>query len=277
MPFSKTTFLFSALVVLVVGTTSADAATLAGHWALDDGAGAAAVDSGPQGMDAVIGGTYAWVPGIVGDGVELTGFYSGTDGWIDAPNVFGPLSTGDITISAWIKKLGNQNFTVLFSQKSATNGQISINHDERAAYAGQRGGFRDDTSWDQAEDTGYVLDIGTWHHVVLGRDSATSKVYLYRDNVLVAEADSTPRDLGITDEAMTWGNAGLLEGGIEHNFGATAVLDELQCYNGWIGASGVDYLYNNPGEVVVPEPGMAIMLFAGVICFLFGNPRRRSR
>jgi len=267
---------FMAGAVLTFLTAPTQGASIAGYWNLDENGGSTAADSGPLGKDGTLGGTYAWVPGISGSGVEFTGLMTGTDGWMDCEDVLGNIGMGDLTISLWVKSVKAQNFHILY-EHGHTNSPgpgINISNDERAAYAGLRGQVREDATWDQAEEDGYVLDT-EWHHIVLGRDGASGKVLLYRDNAKVAEVDSTPMDMDLTGTTITWGNVGDVTSGVYHNFGASAVLDDLQIYTGWVGEGGIDFLYNNPGSVV-PEPATVALLVTGLLGFIIVVRRKRK-
>ena len=87
----------TTLVSMAIGIGSADAGLVA-HWKLNEGSGATAEDSMGH-NDGTLNGSPSWVPGKFGNAVN----FSGSADYVNIGDNSSLQTTGDLTISLWLK------------------------------------------------------------------------------------------------------------------------------------------------------------------------------
>jgi len=99
--------------------------SLVGLWQLDDGSGTVAIDSSPNGNNGTFVGTPQWVEGYCGSGLYL-------DGSSAAVEIANPLNlnSNNVTITAWVKRNGEQSPWAAFVFTRAGGSAAGFGHSE---------------------------------------------------------------------------------------------------------------------------------------------------
>jgi hypothetical protein len=217
-------------------------AELVAHWALDDGSGAAAVDSTGNGNDGVLNGEPQWVDGVIGGALELDGI----DDYVDCGNQdmlnFG---TGDWTVCAWIKttqsgtddedkctifanggdQSGGKRYTLCVGE--STEGCVTLTTD-------------DDSSKVQATSSVLVND-DVWHHVVGMRSGTDMLVYI--DGVL-AGSNTAPDGYDLSGTSQHNAYIGVItdnrDGTLQKRF--YGLIDDVRIYSGALSEAEIQEL-----------------------------------
>jgi hypothetical protein len=175
-------------------------ANLVGHWKLDDGFGATAVDSSVSGNNGTVYTGTQWVAGYHGGALE----FDGTGGYVELP------------IGSLISQLSNSTFTswVFFSNAGGAWQRIFDFGSNTTAYMfltprlGTTGEMRFGITVqgggtpEQMATAPSTLPSG-WHHVAVTIDADGDTTKLYLDGSVVAQntqATLSPSDLGVTTQ-----------------------------------------------------------------------------
>jgi hypothetical protein len=175
-------------------------ANLVGHWKLDDGFGATAVDSSVSGNNGTVYTGTQWVAGYHGGALE----FDGTGGYVELP------------IGSLISQLSNSTFTswVFFSNAGGAWQRIFDFGSNTTAYMflTPRLGTTDEMRFgitvqgggapEQMATAPSTLPSG-WHHVAVTIDADGDTTKLYLDGSVVAQntqATLSPSDLGVTTQ-----------------------------------------------------------------------------
>ncbi len=89
---------------------------------------------------------------------------------------------------------------------------------------------------------------GRWHHLVCVRESATSRLKIYLDGVLMADAPDSTGDISDNDELMVIGNVN-----VNFNNLYKGAFDEFAIYSGAMSANKVAERFANGGQEVAVE------------------------
>ena len=104
-----------ALLLIATSASTAFAQTLVGHWKMDEGSGAAVVDSSGTGNSGTLTGNPTWVTGKDGLALSVDG-NTGTPLSVDYANVTDHATldiTGAITMAAWVNPARTDTQTVI--------------------------------------------------------------------------------------------------------------------------------------------------------------------
>ncbi|MFF7266370.1 LamG-like jellyroll fold domain-containing protein [Streptomyces sp. NPDC008159] len=163
----------------LTATPAAAAATLAGHWAMDEDSGTTAADSSGNGNTATLGPAATWTTGRVGSGAVGMGGTAGSVVDVPTPVVD---TSASFTVSAWVKLSSTSGFQTAVSidgtslsgfylQLNGTTGKFSFTR--RASDSSSATTTRADAISAPA--------TGTWYHLVGVDDVATGTLRLYVD------------------------------------------------------------------------------------------------
>ncbi len=206
--------------------------SLIGHWTLDDGVGATAVDSAASNDGTV--NNVTWTTGPLGGALEL----DGTNGYVSVPSAPTLQLTSALTIAGWVK--GDVWGTGSDVDIIARKGDGDPNNYQFAIKNGLATMFLDDS--DSAGLSGNtVLSSGHWYHVAATWNG--SEVRIYVDGVL----DKDPPDLrggtiGTDTRPLYIGGRGtsdVLDG----------IVDDVRIYNGALSAAEVAALANRSVQI----------------------------
>jgi len=221
-------------------------ATLAGHWPFE---GDTLDQSGSN--DGTLTGTYAqYVTGV--DGTHQAIEYTNAGTHVAFDSMLSSVGTGDYTVAVWIKRHAafySHFDEYLWTEKPPTGGAVT------SAWVRTTSGDEALVAHDDAYNlyagtnhTPWVHDSTTWHLVVVGREAGTA--YICIDGALKGVGDLAS-GASIRDHS---GNTDFFLGHqwtLNHGSGrwTPAAYDELQFYEGWIGAEGCEQLYLHAGKV----------------------------
>ncbi|MDO8498937.1 MAG: DUF2341 domain-containing protein [bacterium] len=217
---------------------------LVGYWKMDEaaansctGASNDSCDSSGNGNDGAWSGNTTVGTGKFGNGVSMDG--TGDFTTISDPGTSVLDITGQITMSAWVKTSGTNDYTgIIFKNTGYTGYQMSFN---------TSGGVRADlyngsTYITPANSTN--VENGSWHLVTTTYDGATAKIYV--DGVVGTNATGTGF-LTANNASMLIGRDSCCGGGRDLN----GTIDDVRIYNRALSPKEVSDLYNwAPGPKV---------------------------
>jgi hypothetical protein len=282
------------MVAALLAASSAKSAPLVAHWLLDDGQSDPSTLTATDSVSPAADGTWQnvtpprWTTGLVGGAADFGGASSPASEAAKRDDVISVLSggskldiTGELTIAAWVNyaDLGSPASTRHIVGKDQVGGEggdaYSLKHsmsgsadlvqfliDDPAKVAGSQNVNLTATQTLTAYTTASTTKGNNgWVHVVgVFKPGAFMKLYI--DGVLDNEMPTVDVPSAIALETATNFTIGRLNGSTSHSFNGK--IDDVQVYGEAISASGVAYLYNNPG-VAIPEPtSMALLLLGGL-------------
>ncbi|MEV4998177.1 LamG-like jellyroll fold domain-containing protein [Streptomyces niveus] len=161
-----------------------DELTGGGHWALDEGKGTTAKDSGPNGKALGLVGGSTWTTGVSGSALAFDGKgqYAQTEG----PVVD---TTKSYSVSAWVTldALPGNYATAVSQDGRRTENPFYLQYGQGAFAFSTPGGNRARLVTQP--------ETGRWYHLVGVRDSASDKITLYVDGVPAATVAAGPADV----------------------------------------------------------------------------------
>ncbi|MZD56947.1 LamG-like jellyroll fold domain-containing protein, partial [Streptomyces sp. SID5606] len=169
--------------VIAAGAAAGDRAPLTGggSWSLDEGAGATAGDSGPNGRDLTLAEGTGWTPGVSGSALKFD--RQGQSAETDGPVLD---TTGSYSVSAWVRLDALPgNYATAVSQD--TRRQASPFYLQYG-----QGAFAFSTPGENRARVAVTPETGRWYHLVGVRDGADDRLSLYVDGEPAATAAAGP-------------------------------------------------------------------------------------
>ncbi|MFG3007512.1 LamG-like jellyroll fold domain-containing protein [Streptomyces calvus] len=215
--------------VIAAGAAAGDREPLTGggHWALDEGAGTTAEDSGPNDRPLTVTEGTAWTGGVSGSALKFDGQgqYAQTDGPVLD-------TTGSYTVSAWVTLDALPgNYATAVSQDGRRQASPFY------LQYGQ-GAFAFSTPDGQRARLETRPETGRWYHLVGVRDDATDRITLYVDGKRAATSAAGPAYVGSGPLAV--GRAQWNGGNTDFWHGA---VDQVHAYDKALTAEEVSALY----------------------------------
>jgi hypothetical protein len=220
---------------------------LVGEWKLDETSGTAAVDS-KNGFNATVFGGAAFVPGKIGNGLNLNNGTAGTGGkYAEMPSnaTLNDVQEGDYTISAWFYPFSvppnattdNPHWGIVL--KAGFHMGLVYQFDQKFSMRHYLTGPVLKTA-----NSATTYPLNTWHHVVGVVSKAAGTVTLYVNGASVGsgtfEAGAVARDYGTTrfriGKAFSWA--------------ADGKVDQVRIYSRALSAAEVGDLFHESGAGV---------------------------
>lgn len=149
-----------------------------GYWPLDENTGTTAYDKSGNGNDATMNGSLtsaSWLPAKNGSGLD----FDGSGDYIEAANDSTLDITGDITISAWIKRDLTDDYSPFVAK---TDSSTTWDYDFYIVNGSNNLRFYSDaTTPTTITSSGSITDTA-WHHIAVTRSGST--VTFYIDGIL---------------------------------------------------------------------------------------------
>jgi len=220
---------------------------LIGHWRLDEGAGAGtAADSGVLGHDGVYHGSPNLnAAGLAGTGMDSSGGYMTAD-------LGGDLPTGAAvrTISLFVKPSESNNRKFIGYGDTPAGTAFEFTTEEYNSQMGVR--FR---HWGGNYHYGGIT-IGAWNHVGIRVGSGATHVgdvEVFIDGVEVAGVISGGSNVELNTAASEL-HVGTAAVGAESGSPFNGVIDDVQLYDEALSDEQIEWLCNNPGQIISQDP-----------------------
>ncbi|WP_243735270.1 LamG-like jellyroll fold domain-containing protein [Paenibacillus turpanensis] len=160
------------------------------HYTFDQTEGTTVTDAAYQGKDGMLMGGGAWVPGRVGQALDL----NGSDGYVKLPD--GVLADQrSVTVAAWVNPESTPNWARVFDIGSSTDNYFFLAlNDGTSVHMGLRSG-----SAVQSLSGAAFPSSDRWHHVAVTLEDKTAVIYI--NGIEVAKNTNltiTPADLGLS-------------------------------------------------------------------------------
>lgn len=170
-------------------------ANLQAYWRMGEASGTTLADSKGTntGTLAATGIIYGTTPGLTGDANKALTFDASTNPATVPDATALDLSDGPLTLELWVKRAttgGAATLTLL--NKGATGGsahELTFATDDTLRF-----GVSPNAVANPIARTGAINDTTTWHHVVVTKNGATTKMYLDGVDVTVAGTNQTLGD-----------------------------------------------------------------------------------
>lgn len=243
------------LAALTVGTTVSHAALIS-HWTFDESSGTTAADSAGSFTGTLSGGAGFVAGGISGNAVSLV---EGTNSLLNMGTGFPGFTAGNFSIVAWVKTTSTDLDSYVlskFENFSQTGYIMGINTTGGAGAANKGWFYASSNNPSNFATSTTTVNDGIWHQLAaVYTAGSTLDIYV----------DGAPVEQSVPAIAMGGNSAPFLIGG--YNQGTpvasyTGLVDDVQVYSHAVTSANVQYLFDNPGQVI-PEPASAILLLAG--------------
>lgn len=214
---------------------------LVGYWSFNEATGTRATDFSGRGNVGTLTNISApatafsgWGPGKFGNGLRL----DGTDDYVQVANSSSIGITGDITISAWIKRNVFNDYGGIMSKSDGSSRwdfEFFMCGDSQCGGSNTLG-FYTDSPGGNTFSSGQITD-SNWHHVVVTRNTSTLTFYI--DGVsagtgTVSGAFNNNNDpIRIGTDGPAWNPIAEFNGS----------MDEVRLYNRGLSVSEVKKLY----------------------------------
>jgi len=271
---TRTQAIFTTVGAIFLGVgflhSSAQAAIVAQYHFNEIGGTTAADSAGAfTGTLSPTGSSFA-PGGIAGNAISLD---RATGGFVNTGTSFSGFLTGDFSLVLWVKTTTTELDTIAMGKHEAftQNGYfVGINTTGGGGVANKANFVESDMVSNGTVSSTSVND-GAWHQIVgVYRAGGSESIYV----------DGSPAEASNATVAMVANGAPFLIGGINVSGAATSrytgLIDEVQVYNHALTDGQIDFLLANPTQTVVPEPGSAVLLGAGLLSGLGLGRRRRG-
>ncbi len=212
---------------------------LVGHWKLDDGEGAVAVDSSGNGLDGILIGDPQWAAGLLDGALD----FDGDGDYVDCGNneVLNNLSDA-ITVSAWVNIRSVTTTWMGIVMKGETAWRLGVNGDTTGVHWGFTGGDRD---WQQANSV-TELPFNEWHHIAGTYDKSVGGI-VYIDGIADGN-NPDPDGLSANEMPLLLGENPEAPGRL-----FDGILDDVRIYDGAMTAEGIQAIMTP--ELEPSDPG----------------------
>jgi hypothetical protein len=252
------------LAVLVAGPVQGEMIT---YWSFDEGQGTTAADTSGNAMDATIDGA-EWTAGFRGSGLQFGGVAEQDIVTADAAL---DITTDTFTISAWVKRMGEQSdwsgivyARTLPGNVPSAGMNINTNGTLRYNWTEDKWPFN---PVDATGDTGFILPDNEWAFVAMVVDPTQAQVYVIeQDGTVHAAANEVPHGPETFSSPFVVGHDRLKSAGLAGRY-FTGVIDEVMIFDEALGqAELVEVAF-------IPEPTALVLALLGI--GLLGVPWRR--
>ena len=250
--------------------TSESSAGFLAHWSFNESGGTIAHDSvgSYNGTLSPAGSSFS-AGGISGNAISLN---RALNGFVSMGNVLG-FTSQPFSIVAWLKTAPGYSI----SDSAIVSKHAAFSQNGFWLMANQAGGggqtskaiFGEGASWASVTSTTTVTD-GNWHQIVAIFDPNVS-LRIYVDGA-PSEA-SFPASSSLVANDVSFLIGGVNNGPMEGRF--TGFVDEVQVYDHVLTDSQINFLYQNPSQVV-PEPGIAAFAVIGICLYVCARARGRK-
>lgn len=167
----------------------------AARWALDDGGGTTASDSGPNGFHGTLHGGATWTSGVHGGALHL----DGVDDHVEIPPL--DLHSDTVTITAWVRSLGAQqaNAGIVFSYDGSTTAGLRF---RQGGELGYRWG-NDSATFNFA--SGLFPQAQQWVFVALVVEPVRATLYLHDGTTMHSAVNAIAHEAEEFDGALMLG------------------------------------------------------------------------
>ncbi|ACZ90120.1 hypothetical protein Aros01_04304 [Streptosporangium roseum] len=212
------------------------AATLVGHWKLDEGAGAAAADSSGRASAAALGGGASWTEGWLDGALAL----DGTGGYAQAAAPAVDTRAG-FTVAAWtqLDYLPTRDASAVSQAGNRASGfQLGYDREQGRWVLGMAAADTDTTALVRTRSDALPVPL-EWAHVAGVYDPLQGELRVYVNGRL---SDST-----VTDHVSAWNAVGPLQLGRAKNAGVftgywPGTVDDVRAYDGVLSAEQISQL-----------------------------------
>ena len=232
--------------LVLTSTASAADPNLVGWWRLNEGSGAAAIDSSGNNLHGELVNDPVWVAGVQGTALQFSG-----GNHVAVPGYEGILGTHARTSTAWINVTKTSASIITWGPSGEGTKWVMRTHNDPAS-------LRLECGRGNTYGTTDLVD-GEWHHVavVLEDDGSpdVSELKLYVDGKL------DPIMPGGTPRAMNTSSGGEFRIAYDlNNTGRTydGMIDDVRIYDRALSADEIQALIQNPGgtvtQALAPDP-----------------------
>ena len=178
--------------------------------------------------------------------------------WIQLPDLYPSFTTGNATLSVWLKDNSTNSQDVTWNLGSG-----SANH-----YTWDDSGlgfwntFRDNNRFDAVDYNalpGGPWDYTQWHHIAITNDISNDQYTVYFDGQVAGQ--TTTAGFSLSAQRLGWGSDNRYYDGS---------MDELRLYDEVLAPEQIQSLIQSN---VIPEPSTAILGIVGVLCCLLWRRR----
>jgi len=274
LPRIVTTTLSSLLFAAAIICPSSACAALIAQYHFDESAGSTAFDSAGSFNGTLSATGASFVPGgISGNAISLT---QAMGGLVNMGTSFPAFTSGNFSIVLWVNTTTTAADTIPLAKHKAgvQNGYLFAINTTGGGGALNKATFTVGSEFvSQSPTSTSSVNDGTWHQLVgVYNAGGTHSIYV----------DGAPAEAGTTSQSIPDLGAPFLIGGVREIAGTnnpearyTGLIDEVQVYNQALTNAQIDFLFQNPAQVI-PEPGALSLLGFGLIGWATFKRRNRN-